>query len=217
MFPGRPFGKKTIYLLTEKMDPKPELKSKHYRKFFSQQWNGKGAPTSVKEMLLGHYGGRAGYGEVPTYQNGKFIKVRALVDGREELEFPEPVGKQVVYHVGHPEPITLSRYIDGVEYVDNKGMVFPPSIRDSILKMGDMGLLSQESIDMGDVSVRPVDFAAAFLFEKVLETDTSVEPALRVEVDGKEDGKTTRYIFSGVGETAEATSIPASVGAQMVA
>ncbi len=56
MFPERPFIHKAIYLITNKMDEKPDLKLKHCRKFFSQEWDRKGGSTDIKEMLLGHFG-----------------------------------------------------------------------------------------------------------------------------------------------------------------
>ncbi|KXA90832.1 hypothetical protein AKJ57_03540 [candidate division MSBL1 archaeon SCGC-AAA259A05] len=56
LFPSQPFSTKTIYLLTGDMKPKPELKLKHCRKYFSQTWDREGLPTSIKEMLVGHFG-----------------------------------------------------------------------------------------------------------------------------------------------------------------
>ncbi|KXB05808.1 hypothetical protein AKJ52_03020, partial [candidate division MSBL1 archaeon SCGC-AAA382C18] len=56
LFPERPFHGKSVYLVTQKLDPKPNLKLKHCRKYFSQQWDRNGGPTSVKEMLIGHFG-----------------------------------------------------------------------------------------------------------------------------------------------------------------
>lgn len=56
LFPKRPFVKKVIYLITNKMDEKPDLKLKHCRKFFSQEWDREGGPSRIKEMLLGHFG-----------------------------------------------------------------------------------------------------------------------------------------------------------------
>ncbi|OUJ19344.1 XerD/XerC family integrase [Methanonatronarchaeum thermophilum] len=55
-FPNQAFNKKTIYTLTNKINPKPETKLKHCRKYFSQQWDRQGLPTSIKEMLMGHFG-----------------------------------------------------------------------------------------------------------------------------------------------------------------
>ncbi|KXB08280.1 hypothetical protein AKJ58_00325 [candidate division MSBL1 archaeon SCGC-AAA385D11] len=56
LFPDRPFINKAIYLITNKMDEKPELKLKHCRKFFSQEWDRRNGSTRIKEMLLGHFG-----------------------------------------------------------------------------------------------------------------------------------------------------------------
>ncbi|PTD94275.1 hypothetical protein C9439_02985 [archaeon SCG-AAA382B04] len=56
LFEEQPFSTKTIYCLTKKMKNKPDVKLKHCRKYFSQQWDREGLPTSIKEMLLGHFG-----------------------------------------------------------------------------------------------------------------------------------------------------------------
>ncbi|OKY78812.1 MAG: XerD/XerC family integrase [Candidatus Methanohalarchaeum thermophilum] len=56
MFEEQPFSTKTIYGLTKKMDNKPDVKLKHCRKYFSQQWDREGLPTSIKEMLLVYFG-----------------------------------------------------------------------------------------------------------------------------------------------------------------
>ncbi|KXA94756.1 hypothetical protein AKJ36_02295 [candidate division MSBL1 archaeon SCGC-AAA259I07] len=55
LFPDQPFIHKAIYLITNKMDEKPDLKLKHCRKFFSQEWGKKNGSTGIKEMLLGHF------------------------------------------------------------------------------------------------------------------------------------------------------------------
>lgn len=56
LFSDKPFVNKAIYLITNKMDEKPDLKLKHCRKFFSQEWDRKNGSTRIKEMLLGHFG-----------------------------------------------------------------------------------------------------------------------------------------------------------------
>lgn len=173
--------------------------------------------TDFRGLAALIHGAHSMYGEVPTYQEGRYTQVQALVDGEEELEFPEPFGKVKAFHVGHPEPITLPRYLKDVEYVDDKGVFHPPFIRDLILKMGEIGLFSEKPIKIRDVSLSPVDFAANFLREKCLETDVSREGAIRVEVKGKEEGKPTRYVYSGTGTMGPGTGIPASTGAQMLA
>ncbi|PTD94401.1 hypothetical protein C9439_02475 [archaeon SCG-AAA382B04] len=55
-FPEIPFKRRPLYLVTKKINPRPEIKLKHCRKFFSQEWDRQGLPTSIKKMLMGHFG-----------------------------------------------------------------------------------------------------------------------------------------------------------------
>ena len=158
------------------------------------------------------------YGKVPTFQNGKFIEVRAFVDGKETVEFPKPFGKFEVFHIGHPEPITISRYMKKVKYVDTKCALNPPSVKDVILSLGDMGFSSEEPLDVKGASVTPLDFAAAFVYKLSSQIkDVPKLGAMRVEVRGMKSGKKTGIIFASTGKMNEGTGIPVSIGAQMLA
>ena len=158
------------------------------------------------------------YGKVPTFQNGKFIEVRAFVDGKETVEFPKPFGKFEVFHIGHPEPITIPRYMKKVKYVDTKCALNPPSVKDVILSLGDMGFSSEEPLDVKGASVTPLDFAAAFVYKLSSQIkDVPKLGAMRVEVRGMKSGKKTGIIFASTGKMNEGTGIPVSIGAQMLA
>ena len=50
--PERPFRKKSIYHHFKKIDS--DLRLKHMRKFFSQQSDRLGMPTTIKKLLMGH-------------------------------------------------------------------------------------------------------------------------------------------------------------------
>jgi len=158
------------------------------------------------------------YGKVPTFQNGKFIEVQAFVDGKETVEFPKPFGKFEVFHIGHPEPITIPRYMKKVKYVDTKCALDPPSVKDVIVSLGDIGFSSEEPLDVKGASVTPLDFAAAFVYK--LSSQIKGVPklgAIRVEVRGMKSGKKTGIIFASTGKMNEGTGIPVSIGAQMLA
>jgi len=158
------------------------------------------------------------YGKVPTFQNGKFIEVRAFVDGKETVEFPKPFGKFEVFHIGHPEPITIPRYMKKVKYVDTKCALDPPSVKDVIVSLGDLGFSSEEPLDVKGASVRPLDFAAAFVYKLSSQIkDVPKLGAIRVEVRGMKSGKKTGIIFASTGRMNEGTGIPVSIGAQMLA
>lgn len=158
------------------------------------------------------------YGEVPTFQNGKYVKVRAFVDGRETVEFPKPFGKFEVFHIGHPEPLTIPKYIKKVTYVDTKCAINPPSIKELILSLGNLGLTSEEPLDIRGVPVVPLEFAASLVHEMSSNVKNVPEMgAVRVEVRGMRGGNKASIVFASVGRMNEGTGIPVSIGAKMLA
>ncbi|MER3602245.1 MAG: hypothetical protein C4339_05960 [Nitrososphaerota archaeon] len=63
-------------------------------------------------------------GRVPMYLEGR----RSLVEagsGKEEVLFPEPIGRAFTYYTGHPEPVTLPLYLRGLSSVEVKGGLVP--------------------------------------------------------------------------------------------
>lgn len=62
-------------------------------------------------------------GRVPMYIEGKEILVEAG-SGKEEVIYPEPIGKAYSYYTGHPEPVTIPRYLE-VKTVEVKGGLVP--------------------------------------------------------------------------------------------
>lgn len=131
-----------------------------------------------------------------TFQDNKMIEVQSFVDGKERIKFPEPLGEMDVFHVGHPEPITLSRCFKGVQYVDDKATFNPPIINNQIVSLGKMVRESDGPVHVGPYSIDPMDFAAAYFHQKCKRmTDVPKEGALRVRVDGKK-GEKKMSVFS---------------------
>ena len=56
----------------------------------------------------------------PSFSQGRQVMVGAGT-GRQVITFPQPVGPVPVYHTGHPEPITIPRFIPGLEEVTLRG------------------------------------------------------------------------------------------------
>jgi len=102
-------------------------------------------------------------GEIPVYINGERKKARGLVDGEEWVNFPPPFGTAPVYYFGHPETITLPRYIEGVKNAYCKGTFFPSSFRDMLLNLQALGLLSSEKIKVRGNEISPLDFLASYI------------------------------------------------------
>jgi saccharopine dehydrogenase-like NADP-dependent oxidoreductase len=157
-------------------------------------------------------------GKALTYQDGKFVEVRSFVDGKEKMKFPEPVGERDVYHVGHPEPITLSRSFKGAKIIDDKASFHPSFLNDLILDLGKMVREAENPIRVGKSRIDAMDFAASYFHKKCRSLKgIPKEGALRVAVKGKNEKKTKKIVYSSAGLIAEGTGIAASIGAQMLA
>lgn len=156
-------------------------------------------------------------GRALTYQDGKLIEVQSFVDGKERLEFPEPVGAIDVFHIGHPESITLSRVFKSARVADDKATFHPAIVNDWIVSLGTMAREAGGPIRVNGQDIDPWDFAAA-LFHQRCEglKNVSQQGALRVEVKGRKGNKAKKVFFSSAGRIAQGTGIPASVGAQML-
>ena len=158
-------------------------------------------------------------GNVPQYLDGKLTYVPAG-SGIEEVEFIEPFGKCPVYYVGHPEPITIPRYIKGVKTVVNKAGIMPLWGNQLFKELIERGFTSDEPLMVGGNPVVPEQFVAEFIqnspsFKRQVEEWTT-EPG-KIIVKGKEGDKAVTYIYNSSGRMAPGTGIPASICAQMLA
>jgi len=152
-----------------------------------------------------------------TYENGKLAEVRSFVDGKERIQFPDPVGSLDVYHIGHPEPITLSRCFPGAKIVDDKATFAPPLVNDWIIDLGKKAREAEGPILVEGQPVEAMDFAASQFYTRCLSLkDVPKAGALRVMVKGRKAGRLKKIFFSSAGRIAQGTGIPASIGAQML-
>lgn len=150
------------------------------------------------------------------FADGAMREVRPFVDGKETLDYPEP-GPVEVMHIGHPEPFTLSRFIEGVRYADDKATFLPVEVNDMIVAGGRIARSGHPVL----VDGRPVDpmaFASRWLYEAGKRmTDVPQTGALRTEVRGELGGRKMRAVYSAAGRIGIGTGVPASIGAQLLA
>lgn len=150
-------------------------------------------------------------GLVPTYRDGELVAVQAGT-GRERTRFPAPVGEVDVYHLGHPEPVTLPRSFRGVRRVTLKGGLTEGFLV-SLAKM-----LSQ--FRMTDTPTKRHRIAA--LIKPLLPTlgkiGKPVNPcsAIRVEVRGIRGGQPARVVYSAADHMNNLTGLPLAIGAVMI-
>lgn len=174
-------------------------------------------PASSEKMSSGkiHHALEIFSGQVPSYQNGELVEVSAS-SGKEEIEFPEPVGLVELYHSGHPEPITIPRYIEGVNTVLCKGGITPVWANRDLRKFIDYGLTSTEPIEVNDSSIVPREFTKAFLESVASSFSEGLGvKASRTVVKGRKNGSRVTYTYDRIGKIWTAgTSL--SIGAQMI-
>jgi len=156
-------------------------------------------------------------GEVPQYLDGKAELVPAG-SGEEWVEFPEPLGRCQLHYVGHPQPVTMPRYIEGVKTVTIKGGFLPAWVDQLIKEQKEQGYLDLEPIEVKGVKVAPYDLTRE-LWRRIPEGRDRgpVASGVKMRVTGERGGKQVTYTCEMVGRTAPGTGIPASIGALMLA
>ena len=80
-------------------------------------------------------------GTVTSFAGGRWEEVAAGT-GAERVEFPPPLGAVTVFHVGHPEPVTLPRFLPGLQEVRLKGGLSEPALNRLAVAFGRWGLMA---------------------------------------------------------------------------
>lgn len=164
-------------------------------------------------------------GNIPTFLEGKTQEIEAFnLATSKKIKFNEPIGEVRLYHVGHPEPVTLPRYIPGVKKVTNYGALLPKEQNQLFKTFVEVGLASSEPIHFKGEQVMPLEFLLHFLQDRQLKDpkrnkeNKEALSATEIEVIGTQDGEETSYIFSksGYGGMANGTSIPTAVAASLM-
>ena len=161
-------------------------------------------------------------GKIPIYVNGHFEKARGLIDGKEYVNFPKPFGQIPVYYFGHPETVTLPRYIKGVKNVCCKGSFFPSEFRDALINLESLGLISDNDINVQNNKIKIIDFTAAYidiLRRKISENSNNIPSggSVMVEISGLDDNEHKSMKYSGTAHMQQGTGTPAAIGAKMIA
>ena len=155
-------------------------------------------------------------GKIPQYLDGKLEYVDGGT-GEETAEFLEPLGTCVVRYVGHPQPITIPRYIEGVKKVVIKGALIPLWVDELIKEQKQTGFLSREPVEVRGTKVTPYDLTLK-LWDTIPKSRDNGPAAsgLKVIVKGERQGKRVTYTADIVGRMAPGTGLPASIAALMM-
>ena len=176
-------------------------------------WSGSAADASGIAVISHVF--HAVTGEVPMYLDGKLEYVPARQFKR-EIDFPEPISRLETYFVGHPEPITIPRYLKGVNNVTLRGALIPDWQNHLVSQFADIGLTEDKVVKVGNIEVSSRDFLASFAHQTMEQFKSGgVEVSgFWVEVIGQKDGKKTTIEFSGADKMQKLTGWSASIGAQ---
>lgn len=155
-------------------------------------------------------------GKIPQYLDGKLEYVDGGT-GEEMATFLEPLGTCQVRYVGHPQPITIPRYIEGVKKVVIKGALIPGWVDELIKGQNDTGFLSTEALEVRGNKIVPYDLTLK-LWETIPRgrDNGPNSSGLKVIVKGERDGNRMTYTADMAGRMAPGTGLPASIAALMM-
>jgi saccharopine dehydrogenase-like NADP-dependent oxidoreductase len=153
--------------------------------------------------------------------NGKVVEIPPISE-REEVDFPDPVGRQQTYAILHSELATLPKFIKGVRNVTYKDSWDQATI-DVVKFLRASGFASDGPIPIGGTKVSPRKVLLTLLSPN--EPKSSVG-CLKVVASGRRGGRRAEvtYILGpiyysdvyGAPATAFSTAMPASIVAQML-
>lgn len=166
---------------------------------------------------------------VPVFIDGKWADVQGFTEP-EVVEFLPPVGKLEVVLTGHPEPVSLPRYIRGLKNVSIKGALYPPKMMELYRWLIDTGFGSNEmfmvndsvSMPFRELAVRIIRsmprFAPGYfkdILEDALGKYEGCAGTFKIVVSGKKgDRQVTRTYDLMADNVAHSTALPAVMAAQ---
>ncbi len=155
-------------------------------------------------------------GKIPQYLDGKLVYVEGGT-GEEMAQFLDPLGACKLRYVGHPQPMTIPRYIKGVKNVVIKGALIPAWVDELIREQRETGFLSLEPMDVKGAKVVPYDLTLQLWGSIPNNRDRGPQSSgLKVIVKGERKGDSVTYTADMAGRMAPGTGLPASIAALML-
>jgi lysine 6-dehydrogenase len=151
-------------------------------------------------------------GRVPSFQKGRRVDLPAGSD-REAVLFPAPVGRVNCYHLGHPEPLTLPRFMPGVRTVTLKGGLSEQPLNELAIWLARLRLTDTPA--KKDIMGQIIKATLPFL-SKLGEAEEPCS-AVRVDVGGWTDGVYHQVSYGAAAHMPELTGLPLAIGALMLA
>lgn len=151
-------------------------------------------------------------GDVPSFSHGRPTMVRAGT-GRKTVTFPQPVGAIDVYYTGHPEPLSIPRFIEGLDEVTLRGGLSEPLVARITLLLTRLGLTKTPA-----ARERLLRLMRPFLplLEKLGGQSSRPVSAAHVAVHGLKEQKPAVVEMAAVGRMRDLTALPQVVMSLMV-
>jgi lysine 6-dehydrogenase len=149
---------------------------------------------------------------VPSFQKGRLVGVPAGT-GQEVILFPPPVGRVTCYHLGHPEPVTLPRFLPGLRTVTLKGGLSEQPLNDLAIWLARLRLTDTPA--KKDVLGKIIK-AALPVLSKLGQAEEPCS-AVRVDVYGWSGGEYRSLSYGAAAHMTELTGLPLAIGARLLA
>lgn len=145
-------------------------------------------------------------GKAVSFQKGRHIEVQAG-SGRETVDFPYPLGRVHTFQVGHPEPVTIPRYLPGLTDVFLKGGLTESYLSHLARLIGALKLTDTRAKKQG--MGRLMKMLMPF-FPSDKKRSLS---GIRVDITGRRGGENMLISYTAVDHMRRLTGIPLSIGA----
>jgi saccharopine dehydrogenase-like NADP-dependent oxidoreductase len=170
-------------------------------------------PAAIQHFL------RINSGDGPQYIDGRHVRMPSF-EGREDVDFHEPVGRAGVYFTGVPDPVAIARFIPGVQTATAKGAFYQAEANRLLREMVRWGFTSYEPPAARMPS--PMEYLVTYLRSpqgvRYFDIPRHERPlALRVEVDGSRSGGPTTLRYEVHDHSRRATTTFTALAALAVA
>ncbi|HHX24887.1 MAG TPA: NAD(P)H-binding protein [Thermoanaerobacterales bacterium] len=150
-------------------------------------------------------------GRITSFLQGKKVEIPAG-SRKERVEFIEPVGFVDMYHLGHPEPVTLPLYIPGVKTVTLKGGLKESFLNKLAIAVSRLGLTNTVGKKQ---TLGKILKASLPILEKIQKPETPMS-GIRVDIKGRLDGKKQHLVYQATDNMNNLTGVPLAIGALMI-
>jgi len=151
-------------------------------------------------------------GTVPSWQDRTLTKVPAG-SGKQRVRFPEPLGECNVFHLGHPEPVTLPLTYPDATTVTLKGGLSEDMLNSLARLMATLRLSNTHGKRVAVAKLLKV------LLPVIGRIGRPAHPCsgIRVDVTGTKDGEPITITYGATDNMDRLTGLPLAIGAAMLA